>query len=157
MDDKPIKATSTKSTFQLKIEIRFDVRADREKIWQLITDAGDIHRWNTTILSVQGTIAWGETIKLKTTLDTSRTFKLKVTTFSPPSEMVWSDGLAPFFAGTRRFVLTEQADGSTGVYRVDVFRGLLFPLVAGALPDLNNFFESFANELKAEAEKQPIS
>jgi hypothetical protein len=154
MKDQPAGATSTKTTFEIKVEIRLTILASREKVWSLLTQAGDFHKWNSTILSMEGTFALNEVIKVKTSLDTSRTIKLRVTSFSPPERMVWSDGIAPFFKGNRTFQLTALPDGKTELYRQDVFSGLLFPLVAGSLPDFKVFFESFAAALKAEAERE---
>ena len=151
--DNPGKATTTKTTFRLECQVGITINASREKVWSILTDAGNYSKWNSTILSAEGDISLDQVIKLKTTLDPVRTFKLRVTEFSPPSRMVWADGVSPFFRGTRTFTLTQRSDGGTDFRRVDVYAGLLFPLVAGALPDFNSVFEILAAELKAEAEK----
>lgn len=148
-------ATCSKTTFRLECDVLINIKASQERIWNLLTNAGDYSKWNSTILGADGKIALNEEIKVKTTLDATRTYKLKVAEFSPTSRMVWTDGIAPFFKGVRTFTLTQRLDGSTDFRRVDVYAGLLFPLIAGSLPDFKAIFEIFAAELKAEAEKVP--
>ena len=155
MTDNQGIATCIKTVFRLEVDVRINIKASQERIWNLLTNAGDYPKWNSTILSAQGRIALHEEIKVKTTLDATRTYKLRVVEFSPPSRMVWTDGTAPFLRGVRTFTLTQRLDGSTDFRRVDVYAGLLFPLVAGSLPDFKAVFELLAAELKAEAEKSP--
>lgn len=149
-------ATCSKTAFRLECDVQINIMASQERIWNLLTNPGDYPKWNSTILSADGKIALHEVIKVKTTLDATRTYKLKVTEFSPTSKMVWTDGTAPLLSGVRTFTLTQRPDGSTDFRRVDVYAGLLFPLIAGSLPDFKSIFELLAAELKAEAEKSII-
>ena len=49
--------------------------------------------WNSTVISIEGDIQEGEKIKLQSTLDPKRNFKLKVKPFQPNTELVWGDGM----------------------------------------------------------------
>jgi hypothetical protein len=62
-----------------------NIQANQAIVWSLLTNASDFPRWNTTIVSIDGNIALGEKIQLKSTLDTTRTFKLKVKSFEKES------------------------------------------------------------------------
>jgi hypothetical protein len=66
--------------------------------------------------------------------------------------MVWSDGAAPMFKGVRTFELTENADGTTDFSMVEVFTGLMLPMIKGTLPDFGPPFEQYATDLKRAAE-----
>jgi hypothetical protein len=68
--------------------------------------------------------------------------------------MVWSDGAAPVFKGVRTFTLAPKADGQTTFSMVEVFSGVMLPLIKGSLPDFGPSFEQYAADLKREAERR---
>jgi len=68
--------------------------------------------------------------------------------------MVWKDGFAPMFSGVRTFSLTPKSDGTTDFSMIEVFKGIMLPLIKGSLPDFKPNFEQYALDLKAAAEKQ---
>ena len=72
------KATTVRTTFSRQTSVSIDIKADAAIVWALLTKASDYPRWNSTVTSIEGTIAPGEKIKLKSILDAKRTFKLKV-------------------------------------------------------------------------------
>jgi hypothetical protein len=145
-------ATTSKSTFRLEVAVGITVRAPAAPIWTLLTKASDYPRWNSTVLSILGTIALGETIQLRSSNAPGRTFKLRVTTFTPPDRMVWEDG-TPLFKGVRHYTLTPRSSGVTVVTMAETFSGLMLPLIARSLPDQAPAFERFLADLKAEAER----
>ena len=67
--------------------------------------------------------------------------------------MAWGDGMAPMFEGVRTFTLIQRTDGSTDFSMVEVFRGVMLPMIAGSIPDLAPSFEHYASDLKREAER----
>jgi hypothetical protein len=67
--------------------------------------------------------------------------------------MEWSDGMAPMFKGVRTFTLTKSASGDTEFKMVEVFSGLMLPLIKGSLPDFGPAFETYAADLKKAAER----
>jgi uncharacterized protein YndB with AHSA1/START domain len=146
------KATKSRSTFRMEVAVGITVRASPAKIWTLLTNAQDFPRWNSTVQSIQGTIALGEKIILKATIAPERAFKLRVTTCVPNERMVWQDG-SPIFKGVRRYTLTPRGDGTTDVTMAEVFSGLLMPMIARSLPDQGPPFERYMADLKAEAER----
>ena len=148
-----VKATRTKTTFQMEVAVSATIQATPERIWTLLTNAKDFPRWNSAVQSIEGDIALGETIALKATIAPERTFKLRVTAFEPNSTLIWQDGAAPFFKGVRRYTLTPQSGGTTVFSMVETFSGLMLPMIARSLPDFRASFEQYATDLKAEAER----
>ena len=158
MNDTPLAADGatrrTKTTFRLEYAVAIDIAAPASRIWSLLTSAGDFPRWNTTVQSIEGRIAEGESIAVRVPIS-DRVFKLSVRDVVPDKQMVWSDGMAPMFKGVRTFSLTPKANGTTEFKMVEVFAGLMLPMIAGQLPDFGPVFEQYARDLKREAEKEP--
>lgn len=147
------KATKTKGTFRMETAVSIGINARPERIWALLTDAGDFPRWNSTIVGIEGRIAPGETIKLRSTSAPQRTFNLKVATFVPNQTLVLQDGRAPMFQGVRRYTIQPQNNGSSVFTMSEAFSGLMLPMIAGSLPDFRPSFEQYAADLKREAER----
>ena len=91
------RATKAKSTFRMDCAVSINIQAPPTLIWKLLTTAGDFPRWNSTVKSMEGTIAQGEKIKLKATIAPERTFNLKINEFRP---------------GLRTICLSQSADSS---------------------------------------------
>jgi hypothetical protein len=149
------KASKTKSLFRMEVGVSIRINARPERIWALLTNAREFPSWNSTVKSIDGTIAPGETIKLKITAVPERIFKLKVTSFEPNALMVWQDGAAPIFSGIRRYTLTPKGSGTTDFTMTETFAGLIMPMIARSLPDFRPSFEQYAADLKAAAERNP--
>lgn len=128
------------------------INAPAGQVWALLTDASAYPSWNPTIVSLEGSIAEGDTIALVSTLNPKRTFKLKVSDMNAPSSMIWSDGMPlGLFKGIRTFTLAEQ-DGATTFSMEETYSGLLEPLISKSIPDMTESFAEFADALKKTAE-----
>lgn len=141
------KASTIKKTFSRTTSIQIQINSDVSSVWNLLTNASEYPKWNSTIVSIEGKIALGEKIKLKSTLDTSRVFKLKVKEFVPNEKLVWGDAL-----GERTYSLTK---GDSGILfsMTEKIGGFMFPLFASKIPSFDESFEQFAADLKMAAEK----
>ena len=129
------------------------IAAPPDRVWAVLTDAAGYPDWNSTIISLDGSIAEGERIALVSTLNPKRTFTLSVSDVHPPTSMVWSDGMPlGLFSGVRTFTLTDAGEGVTEFSMREVYSGLLAPLITKSIPDMTESFESFAADLKATAE-----
>jgi uncharacterized protein YndB with AHSA1/START domain len=124
------------------------IKANPSIIWALLTHAADYKRWNSTIISLEGTIAEGSQIRLVATLDPKRTFKLKVKKFIPEQKLIWGDAM-----GARSFTLETQGDGNVLWTMSERIGGPIFPLFARFIPPFDAAFDQFAQDLKKEAEK----
>lgn len=140
------KAATVKKTFSRATSISIPIQADAPIIWALLTNAADFSRWNSTIVSIEGEIALNKKIKLKSTLDPKRTFKLKVKELEPDRKLVWGDGL-----GKRTYTLQKSGEATLFTMHEKI-GGPLFPLFAKQIPSFDESFEQFAADLKKEAE-----
>ena len=129
------------------------INATPERVWGLLADTAAWEEWNPTVISIDGTIAVGQKVKLVSTLNPKRAFNLSVTKVDAPREMVWSDGMPlGLFKGERTYRLTPQGDGSTEFFMEEVYTGLMAPLITKSIPDMTENFGEFADGLKAAAE-----
>jgi hypothetical protein len=147
------KATKTSSVFRMECAISASIQASADKIWGLLTNAAAFPRWNSTVTSIEGEIAEGQTLKLKVPAAPARVFKPKVSHVQAGRSMIWSDGMAPMFKGVRTFTLTPNTDGSTLFSMKEEFSGLMLPMIKGSLPDFAPVFEAYAEDLKGAAEE----
>lgn len=141
------KATTVKTTFHRTTSVSIEIKADLQIVWALLTNAKDYPRWNTTVTSIEGNIALGETIKLKSVLDAKRTFKLKVKEWETQKRLVWGDG-----QGARVYTLSSNGNGTLTFSMTEKIGGLMFPMYAKMIPPFDQSFEQFAGDLKKEAE-----
>lgn len=140
-------ATTTKTTFSRETTVSINIDANPVIVWSLLTNASDFARWNSTIVSIEGNIVLGEKIQLKSTLDTSRTFKLKIKTFEKDSTLIWGDG-----KGDRTYTLIPNGNGGVTFTMTEKIGGVMFPMYAKYIPSFDDSFEQFAADLKKEAE-----
>jgi hypothetical protein len=146
------RATKTASAFRMDCAIVTTIEASPDRIWALLTDAAGFPRWNTTVTSIEGEIAEGQTLKLKVPTAPERVFKPRVSNVEPGRSMRWRDGFAPMFKGVRTFTLKANADGTTEFSMKEEFSGLMLPMIKGSLPDFAPVFEAYAEDLKRAAE-----
>jgi hypothetical protein len=149
----PGKATKTQTTFRMACSVSCEIRAPSDRVWALLTDAEGFPRWNSTVTSIRGPIALGQTLELKVPAAPTRTFRPRVTAFDAGKSMVWSDGMAPMFKGVRTYTLAAKPGGGTEFTMSEVFSGLMLPMIKGSLPDFAPVFETYAADLKREAER----
>ncbi len=146
------RTQKTKSAFHLQYSAGVNIEAKPDRVWALMTNAGDFSRWNSTVKSIEGMIASGETIQLVATISPKRVFNLNIVEFVPEKKMVWSDGNA-MFKGVRTFTLSPKPDGTTDFSMEEDYTGLMMPMIAGLLPDFGPVFEQYLADLKREAER----
>ncbi len=129
------------------------IRARAETIWSLLTDAAGYPKWNSTVARVEGRIAPGEKVTVYTKAAQGRAFPLTVAEFEAGRRMVWAGGM-PFglFTGRRTYTLTPTQGCTVQFAMREEFGGLLAPLIARSIPDLQPAFDAFAADLKQQAE-----
>ncbi|MGI9609837.1 MAG: SRPBCC family protein [Acidimicrobiia bacterium] len=138
-----------------KYSVTRSISATPETIWALLTDAENYPSWNPAVLGIEGRIAEGERIHLKSIVNPDRVFKLKVSDVDAPSSMVWSDGMPlGLFTGARTFTLAPSGDGTTEFSMEEVYTGLMAGLITKSIPDMTDSFNQFADGLKQAAEAQ---
>lgn len=147
------RAAKSATLFKMSCGISADIRAPRQRVWALLTDAAGMANWNTTVTRVEGEIAAGKRLALQVPAAPGRTFKPTVTEYERDRRMVWSEGAAPMFKGVRTYTLDEGADGTTRFSMVEEFRGVMLPMIKGSLPDFAPIFETYVTDLKRAAER----
>ncbi len=133
-------------------EAKILIRAPRDRIWTLLTDAPGFPAWNPTVQKIDGTIALGEKITLHVP-GTKRAFKLAVTELVPLQRMVWTGGMPlELFKGERTYTLAG-VEGGIEVTMREVFSGAMSGLITKSIPDLQPSFDAFMAALKQRAEQ----
>jgi hypothetical protein len=135
-------------------EARASIRGTAEAIWAVLIDGAGYARWDSGVDAVEGTIASGATITVRSKAAPGRAFPVKVTEFQPGRRMVWSGGMPlGLFKGVRTFELLPAASGMTELVVREVYSGPLLPLIWRSMPDLGPSFARFVNGLKARIER----
>jgi hypothetical protein len=130
-----------------------DIEAPPQVVWDLLTDPSSYQEWNPAVLSIEGAMSPGGTIRLVSIASPERTFSLTVTSMRAPARMVWSDGMPlGLFRGVRTYRL-DPAGSGTAFSMTEEFSGPLAGLITKAIPDLTESFNQFADGLKAAAER----
>jgi hypothetical protein len=137
--------------------VALPIDAAAQRVWDLLADAAGYKRWNASVVTIDGPIELGRTIKLVSAVNPGRTFVLKVTAMDPPRRLVWTGGMPlGLFTGTRTFVV-ESGGGGCLFSMSEVYTGLMSGLIFKSIPDLTDSFRQFAQSLKTEAERAAAS
>ncbi len=130
------------------------IRASKERIWQILTDAPNFPKWEPGVIRIEGKIADGEKIVAYNKISPNRAFPARVAVLAPGQKMTWTGGM-PFglFTGVRSFTLTPKSDDSVEFTLREEFSGPLLPLIGRTIPDMTDSFQNFVNGLKKYAEQ----
>lgn len=129
------------------------IAASPEAVWAVLSDGASWASWDSGVDAVDGRIALGETIKIRSQAAPGRTFPVKVTTFEPAERLLFSGGM-PFglFRGVRTYILSPDAGGGTAFQMREEYTGPLLSLIWRSMPDLGPSFDKFAQGLKQRVE-----
>ncbi|MEI7743142.1 MAG: SRPBCC domain-containing protein [Chloroflexota bacterium] len=131
------------------------IAAAPDRVWALLVDLPSWRAWNPTIVSIEGDVTPGGTVRLVAAVNQQRTFALRVTELVAPRRMVWASGMPlGLFRGVRTYSLAPAAgDKGTDFAVTEVYSGALAGLIGRSIPDLGASFEAFADAIKAAAER----
>jgi hypothetical protein len=130
------------------------IAAAPDRVWALLIDLPSWRAWNPTIVSIEGDVTPGGTVRLVAKVNPQRTFTLRVPDLVPTQRMVWASGMPlGLFRGVRTYSLAPAAGGGTDFAMTEVYTGPLAGLIGRSIPDLGPSFEAFADALKAAAER----
>jgi hypothetical protein len=131
------------------------IAAAPDRVWALLVDLPSWPAWNPTIVSIEGDVTPGGTVRLVAAVNRRRTFALRVTELVPPRRMVWASGMPlGLFRGVRTYSLVPAVgEVGTDFAMTEEYSGALAGLIGRSIPDLNASFEAFADALKAAAER----
>jgi hypothetical protein len=130
------------------------INAAPDRIWAILVDGAHYPDWDSGVVSVDGSIAAGQTIKVVSAASPGRTFPVTVSEFSPARSMTWSGGMPlGLFKGVRTFSLAPTTDGATTFHVREEYSGPLLSMMWRSMPDLGPSFAQFAAGLKQRAEQ----
>jgi hypothetical protein len=134
-------------------EATSEIAAGPESVWAALVDGSEWPSWDSGIDAVDGRIALGETIKIRSQAAPGRSFPVKVTKHEPCTELRFSGGM-PFglFRGVRTYALAPASDGNTTFHLREEYTGPLLGLIWRSIPDLGPSFTTFAEGLKRRVE-----
>ena len=130
------------------------IAASPAAVWAVLSDGARWAAWDSGVDAVEGRIALGETMKIRTQAAPGRTFPVKVTVLEPPMRLQFSGGMPlGLFRGVRNYVLSPAANGGGTTFHMrEEYTGLLLGLIWRSIPDLGPSFDRFARGLKVRVE-----
>ena len=129
------------------------IAASPDDVWATLVDAASWPNWDSGVDAVEGTIAEGQKITIRSSAAPGRAFPVKVTAFEPFRRLVFSGGMPlGLFRGVRTYSLAPGADGSTRFHMREEYSGPLLGMMWSRMPNLQPSFDTFVNGLKARAE-----
>jgi uncharacterized protein YndB with AHSA1/START domain len=129
------------------------IDARPEAVWAVLTDGASWPGWDSGVDAVEGLIAPGGTVTIRSQAAPGRAFPVKVTDFQPPSRLQFTGGMPlGLFRGVRTYEVTEEARGLVTFRVREEYSGPLLPLIWRSMPDLGPSFDRFANGLKQRVE-----
>lgn len=129
-----------------------EIAAPPAAVWSVLTDGAGWSSWDSGVDGVDGEIAPGRTITIRSKVAPGRAFPVKVTTFDAPRELVFSGGMPlGLFTGVRTYRLAPSATGTRFTMREE-YSGPLVSMMWRSMPDLGPSFQQFADGLKRQAE-----
>jgi hypothetical protein len=128
------------------------VDAPAESVWAVLVDAAGWSQWESGVIDVDGRLALGEKITIRSAAAPGRSFPVRVTAMQPEALVELTGGMPlGLFKGVRRYRLTRDADQTVLAVRED-YSGPLLPLISRSMPDLQPSFDQFTTGLKQRVE-----
>jgi hypothetical protein len=132
------------------------IKATPATIWSVLLDGASYPKWDSGVVRVEGDIAEGKRIKVRSAVSPSRAFPVKVHLSADGSSMTWTGGMPlGLFRGVRTFTLHASDGDSTSFRMREEYSGPLLGLIWKSMPDLGPSFEQFARGLKQRCEDPP--
>jgi uncharacterized protein YndB with AHSA1/START domain len=128
------------------------IAATPEQVWAVLVDGASWPAWDSGVEGVEGRIAAGEKVKVRSSAAPGRAFPVKVTAFEPPHRLEFTGGMPlGLFRGVRTYTLTPADEGTLFRMREE-YTGPMLRLIWRSMPDLQPSFDRFAAGLKKRVE-----
>jgi uncharacterized protein YndB with AHSA1/START domain len=129
------------------------IAASAEAVWAVLIDGASWPSWDSGVDAVEGRIAMGEKLKIRSQAAPGRAFPVEVTEFDPPARLRFSGGMPlGLFRGVRTYEISGDAGGQVAFRMREEYSGPLLPLIWRSIPDLGPSFQRFAAGLKLHLE-----
>jgi hypothetical protein len=138
-----------------------DIQAPKQRVWKVITNVSDFHRWNPFINQAIGEIRIGAPVKLHLQSPdvNGMNIDVAITKIDPNNELRWLgrlDGVPGLFDGEHIFTIESVRNNNNRTHFIqrEFFNGILVPFFAYQL-DTNYTpgFNTMNHALKTEAER----
>jgi uncharacterized protein YndB with AHSA1/START domain len=129
------------------------IASSPDAVWAVLTDGAAWAVWDSGVERVDGQIAPGEKITIRSLAAPGRAFPVTVTDFDPPSRLRFSGGMPlGLFRGVRTFDVSPDDTGGTKFRVREEYTGPLLGLIWRSMPDLGPSFDQFAQGLRRRVE-----
>lgn len=149
-------------TEQVYTEI--DIQAPKQRVWKVITNVSDFHRWNPFMNQAIGEIRIGAPVNIHLQPPNANGMNIDVviTKIDPNNELRWLgrvDGIPGLFDGEHIFTIESATNNNNRTHFIqrEVFKGILVPFFAYQLnTNYTPGFNAMNHALKTEAERASI-
>jgi hypothetical protein len=127
-----------------EVSTSIEIAAAPETVWEVLADLASYPQWHPVFRSVTGQLAVGSKLTIRSTVpSTGRpvTFKVKVVTVEPGTELRWASKLLGITISKRRFLLSPPG-GGTLLVQTGTYRGLGGPRGLGGYRSTVNLIDS---------------
>jgi hypothetical protein len=129
------------------------ITASPDKVWDVLCDGRHWPEWDSGVDAVEGSIAPGETITIRSRAAPGRAFPVTITAFEPPHRLRFAGGMPlGLFRGVRTYEVSPDPAGGTAFRVREEYTGPLLGLIWRSMPDLGPSFTQFAEGIKQRAE-----
>ncbi len=129
------------------------INASPEAVWSVLKEAERWPDWNSGVEGVDGQIALGQKITIRSAVAPGRAFPVKVTSCDEPRRLTFTGGMPlGLFKGVRTYDLESGPAGTTTFRMREEYTGPMVPMIWNSMPDLAPSFEQFVTGLKARVE-----
>jgi uncharacterized protein YndB with AHSA1/START domain len=133
-------------------EATAEIAAGPETVWAVLVDGERWSSWDSGVLGVEGAIAPGSRVTIRSAAAPGRAFPVTVTAWEAPRRLEFTGGMPlGLFRGVRSYTLTPSAGGTTFRMREE-YTGPLLGLIWRSMPDLQPSFDQFATGLRHRVE-----
>jgi hypothetical protein len=120
-----------------QLDTIIDIDADREQVWQVLTDFGAYPEWNPFIVRADGAPEVGSrlTVRMQPVGARGITLTPAVLEVVEGRQLRWLGrlGLPGVFDAEHVFTIEARSDGGTRLRQAERFRGVLVPFMARSL------------------------
>jgi uncharacterized protein YndB with AHSA1/START domain len=129
------------------------INAPPERVWAVLADSAGWPTWDSGIDDVEGVLAPGQKVTIRSTVAPGRAFPVKVTRFERDDCLELTGGLPlGLFRGVRSYLLRRSGSATQFTMR-EAYHGPLAGLITRSIPDLQPSFEQFVQGLKQRVER----
>jgi len=129
------------------------ISASPDEVWGVLTDGQRWPQWDSGVDAVEGTIAAGQKVTIRSKAAPGRAFPVTVTVYDAPHRLQFSGGMPlGLFRGVRTYAVSAGPAGGTAFHVREEYTGPMLRLIWRSMPDLGPSFTTFADGIKQRVE-----